>query len=59
MDDDIKRLEKKIDKIIDFFNIDEKPRRSLQELHRLADRDAKDILNRRGLKLVDNNLVAK
>jgi len=51
----LERIESKLDKIIKFFNVDQESRRSNQELDRIADEMAEDMLKGTKLKIVNNN----
>lgn len=48
--DQLERIEEKLDKIIRFFNINQEPRRSNQELDQLADKMILDLNKRRKLR---------
>jgi len=53
------RIERKLDRIIRFFHIDQEPQRTRQELERMADQAVQETLDRRGLKVVQNKIIVR
>ncbi len=53
MDENLQRIEQKLDLIIAFFHIGQEPRRSIKDLKEQAKRDADKIKRRDYLKMVN------